>query len=101
MNSQVGGKCDSTNKEEDHIEDVEPKRKQRNRAEILVDRNRDEEYQAEHREDCYEHAVIDDGRISGSRIMDHVSHKRHYEQCPEELERKLADHPRYNTFQGW
>ena len=99
MNFQVGSKCDSANKEKDHIKDVEPKWQQRNRAEILIDRNGDEKYQAEHGEDRYEHAVVDDGRISSGRIMDHVSHKRHYEQCPEKLEMKLADQSHHNTHQ--
>ena len=52
----------------------------------LTDRGGDEVEEREHRENCNEHAVVDDGWIAGFSIVDDVADQGHYEKRPEELQ---------------
>lgn len=82
-----GGQDDASDEEENGIDDVEGERDGWV-GEIVLDGGEDQVEEGEQRKDRDKHGVIDRRGVSAYRLVDHVSHKSHYEQCPQELPRK-------------
>lgn len=90
MNSEVRSSSDTTNKEEDGVQAVEDGH-DHGVGDAADECSGDEVEESEHAEDCDEHVVVDNRRVTGVSLSDHVTDQGHDEECPDELEHSHND----------
>jgi len=90
VNSEVGSKRNTANKEEKRVQTIHDHRKYRNNDKSIADRGRNEVEERQHRYNRHEHNVVDDRWITANGFVDHISDKSHNKKGPEELESPKA-----------
>ena len=85
MDSEVGSKRNTANKEEKRVQAIHDHRKYRNNDKSIADSGRNEVEERQHRYNRHKHNVVDDRWITANGIMDHVSDKSHDKKGPEKL----------------
>lgn len=90
MSSQLRCERHSAAEEEEHVQSIHGKRNHRMSREPVVEGSGKQVDEREHGEDGDEHAVVDDGGVTGCSVLDCVADQSHDEESPEELFNKCA-----------
>lgn len=90
VHTEVGWERNSGAEPEEDVQDIKRKGKRWVASEGVGEGGRDEVEEREHREDGDEHHVVDNAWVAAICVSDHVADERHYEDSPEELQRRSA-----------
>lgn len=86
MDTKFCSHSDSCAEEKQSVQCVESDRDDCMKGETVVEDDQKEVDEGKHREYSDKHIIVDQGRVAAVRICDHIAHKSHDEESPEELD---------------